>query len=305
MPKIDIVINRPKKQTRFLPTTRVRNQYESVDPVTGKAVLNLDEYNVNATKNVNMPGVTMHNRRFRSHSKSALQRSIAEVKRIKAERNEDALSGVQGRYSNASDANLNLGWRPAISSVGNNKPAMSKREAYNDMASMRDYFGNAWTTAQAVRNNAGTEKRATENASYSKYIAGKTALEKDFFAMFGVKAPTVFKREIEQDVQMLQNDAYAGKLTMPEYDKRQDAIQQSIKAMRATFNAMPEKPKQKFDDAMNALEQGRLRNYNMAAKTFKNAYNSVVPGNPYPNNTTLKRSLANRLRNAALVAEKK
>ena len=148
-----------KRGLTFSPTTSVRNQYETVDPLTGALQINRNNYKVNATNDDKMPGYTMHSSRFRPHSKSALQIAATEIAQMKRQKERNITYGRNGNFNDLSLANLNTGWQPALSSVGNSKwKPTNAPAAYRNRNSMKEYFGNAWINANVIRENSDKEK---------------------------------------------------------------------------------------------------------------------------------------------------
>ena len=154
-----------EKHVGFMPTTRVRNQYECE---TGNVALN--EYNVNATKNNAMPGYTLHSKKFVPHSKSKLQQAH----------------------------NPELG--PAISSIGNRvlPTDAEKREREYALSLKKRIYGNAWINAEVVEEEANLASRPERNQAQRNYQAKLEVLEAEFLKNTGFKAPTVLDREYEE-----------------------------------------------------------------------------------------------------------
>jgi hypothetical protein len=153
------------KHVGFMPTTRVRNQYECE---TGNVTLN--EYNVNATKNNAMPGYTQNSKKFVPHSKSKIQQT----------------------------PHTDLG--PAISSVGNRvlPTHAEKREREYALSLKKRIYGNAWINAEVVEEEANLAAKPERNQILRNYQTKLEVLEAEFLKNTGFKAPTVLDREYEE-----------------------------------------------------------------------------------------------------------
>lgn len=154
-----------EKHVGFMPTTRVRNQYECE---TGNVSLN--EYNVNATKNNAMPGYTQHSKKFTPHSKSKIQQTH------------------------------NPELSPAISSIGNRvlPTDAEKREREYALSLKKRIYGNAWINAEVVEEEANLAAKPERNQVLRNYQAKLEVLEAEFLKNTGLKAPTVIDREYEE-----------------------------------------------------------------------------------------------------------
>ena len=139
---------------KFAPTTRVRNQYEYVDPETGEQMVERNEYNANATGNVSMPGYSMHSRRFRPHSKSTIQRSETVMRGLRQEQQmeRENLHALGYNMSGVNGMNYNTGLRPAMSA--NSYPGyvpynVNIADKARNMQAIKAIYGDNWVEASA------------------------------------------------------------------------------------------------------------------------------------------------------------
>ena len=285
-----------KKGLTFSNTTRVRNQYESVDPVTGKFTINHNNYKVNATNDDKMPGYTMQSPKFRPHSKSALQISAAEMKRLKQEKEFNLLTGTVGNMNNLSVANLNTGWGPAVGSVGNAKwEPTNMTAAYRNRNAMISYFGNSWVNANVKREEAESQKKLLMDQAKEQYKQRGHALEKAFFKKTGIKAPPVIDRELNLHLYQIQvTSGLRGEALMK---KRQEIIDKA----QATLDSISPEDFVEFDKQMTITRNAWKAQVAEAERKAAATYAAAKIGKPYP--AVVRRTLSNRLRNAKAIGK--
>lgn len=267
----------------FSPKTRVRNQYEH-----GEHVEHVN-YNVNATRNAEMPGYPMHSPHFKPHSKSSLQTSITEMERLRkqkmAENTARQFTPWVPRQLNDVELNsLTTGWQPAVSSVGIDEN-VSMRNARNNLAMMKNEFGNSWIDAEIIRNellSAGeqSEKEAVNN--FNKKLAG---LETVFYEKYGINAPTKLKRLYRAHLNETPQSMNANHW-LAWYEEK---MQQIPVAVKDSYNRNVQK-----------IIANRDKNINDAFSKAEANFEKIKRGKPYA--PYVKRTLANRLRNAKAVS---
>lgn len=150
------------RKLSFAKATKVRNQIENT--TTGQVTLN--EYDVNATGNNAMPGYAKNSKHFRPHSKSKIQQEY------------------------------NPGLGPALSSVGFTAKRRNQSEAERDL--IRNYYGNAWVNAEAIRNEAERATMAMHNQANANYKTKLTALEAEYFKKNPANLPEEVRQEFEK-----------------------------------------------------------------------------------------------------------
>ena len=285
-----------KRGLTFSNTTHVRNQYESVDPTTGQFSVNHNNYKVNATNDDKMPGYTMHSPKFRPHSKSALQFSASEMSRLKREKEFNLLTGTVGNMNNLSVANLNTGWGPPVSSVGNAKWQPTNMEsAYRNRNAMKEYFGNSWVNANVKREEAGNQRNLLLDQAKEVYKQRCHALEKAFFKKTGFKAPPVLERELGLHINQVQvTSGLTGEAWMR---KRQSLIDKA----QAILDSTPVEARIEFEKQMSITRNAWKAQVAEAERKAAETYAAAKIGKPYP--AFVRRTLSNRLRNAKAVGK--
>jgi len=280
--------NKSNRGLTFSPTTRVRDQYESVDPLTGQLQINRNNYKVDATDDDKMPGYTMHNSRFRPHSKSALQISISEMKRLQSEKINDEALGIKG--NNLTLANLNTGWQPALSSYDPKWKATNVPAAYANRNAMIAYFGNKWVEAESIREQAEKEKTRLIAQAKDLYIQRMKALAKGFLQKTGVKAPYTLDKEVELFLYKLSRTPG---ISSSEYNRKKDAF---INKLQTDLDKVPFEIRDNLDKQI-MITKANLESQLATAESVGNAiYAKAVKGMPIA--SRVKRTLSNRLRNA-------
>lgn len=267
----------------FSPKTSVRNQYEH-----GEHVEHVN-YNVNATRNNLMPGYPMHSPHFKPHSKSSLQTSITEMERLRKQKMTENTARqftpwIPRQLNDVELNSLTTGWQPAVSSVGNDEK-VSMRDARNNLAMMKNEFGNSWIDAEIVRNelfSAGeqSEKEAVNN--FNKKLAG---LETAFYEKYGINAPTKLKRLYRAHLNEMPQSMDANHW-LAWYEEK---MQQIPVAVKDSYNRNVQK-----------IIANREKNINDAFSKAEANFEKIKRGKPYA--PYVKRTLANRLRFAKRVA---
>lgn len=280
----------------FSPTTRVRNQYETVDPVSGAFKINRNNYKVNATNDDKMPGYSMQSRKFRPHSKSALQIAATEIAQMRRQKEENLNYGINGDLNDLSLANLNTGWGPAVSSVGNAKwQPTNMPAAYRNRNAMTSYFGNAWVNANVKREEAENLRKLLTGQAKEVYKQRGHALEKAFLQKTGIKAPSVLERELGLHLHQIQvTSGLTGEALM----RKKQAL---IDKAQATLNSIPHEEIKEFEKQMAITRNAWKAQVAAAEKKANATYASAKPGKPYV--PLVRRTLSNRLRNAKAVGK--
>lgn len=301
-----LVVNNPlsvlrRKKTprlKYSDVTHVRNQYETINSNTGElANVHYNDYNVNSRGNNAMPGYAMNKKRFTPHSKSALIRVNTEMARLRRQkRNEMALRdlGLSGKQelNGVNLANLKTGWNHALSSVGPNE-ATNFPNAFANLAYMKNTFGNAWTNAEAVRENALLAQKPIANAAAETLKRKMLKLEAEFLQAHGLEAPSVIRRKYLQDLEDLRKEDLRGN----SYRSRSQIIQEGYDAQMASFT--PE-VKAAFMTEKTKIGAEYTASMNSAKAAYRGIMNQVKKGSKITKKVN--RPLANRLRNAQAIA---
>jgi hypothetical protein len=257
--------NGAKKGVTFSNKTRVRNQYESVNPETGEHQVNLNEYNANASKNDEMPGYSMASPKFVPHSKSSLVQATSQIN--------------------------NSGWTRSIGSVGPNVH-VNRPAAFRSKIFMKNRYGNAWVNAEAKLEDAYKLKDGAIDLAIANYNKGMAELEADFLERSGVQAPTVLEKMIDAEVEKRLKTHDASELAIMKYEMEMEARQQLIK--------VPFDIRIEFENRAVGLRKKLEKNTVSADLAVRSAMNTVPSGKPY--NKRAKRTLKNRLSTAHVIA---
>lgn len=256
--------NGVKKGVTFSNKTRVRNQYESVNPETGEHQVNLNEYNANASKNDEMPGYSMASPNFVPHSKSSLVR--------------------------ASQIN-NSGWTRSISSVGPNVH-VNRPAAFRSKMFMKNRYGNAWVNAEAKLENVYKRKDAAIDSATAAYNKGMADLEAEFFQNNGIEAPTVLEKMVEAEVEKFVGKYSNYKLANLKYELETKALNK--------LKQLPADIRLDFEEKAVALKKKLEKDTENADHYVAMAMNRIPVGKPY--NKRVKRTLRNRLATANVIS---
>lgn len=267
----------------FARKTRVRNQYED-----GEHVEHVN-YNVNATRNAEMPGYPMHSPHFKPHSKSSLQTSITEMERLRkqkmAENTARQFTPWVPRQLNDVELNsLSTGWQPAVSSVGNDKN-VSMRNARNNLAMMKNEFGNAWIDAEIRRNELLSAGQQSEKKILNVFNTKLTGLESAFYEKYGINAPTKLKRLYRAHLNETPQSMNANHwLALYEEQMRK----------------IPVDVKDSYNRNVKKITANREQNLNDNFSKAEANFEKIKKGKAYA--PYVQRTLANRLRNAKAVS---
>lgn len=259
------VNNGPKKGVTFSNKTRVRNQYESVNPETGEHQVNLNEYNANASKNDEMPGYSMAHPKFVPHSKSSLVQATSQFN--------------------------NSGWTRSIGSVGPNVN-VNRSAAFRSKTFMKNRYGNAWVNAEAQLEDAYKIRDAAIDLAIASYNKGMAELEADFLERSGVQAPTVLEKMIDAEIEKRLETHDASELASMKYEMEMEARQLLI---QVPFDIRIE-----FENRAVGLRKKLEKEAEMADLAVSSVMNMVPSGKPY--NKRVKRTLKNRLSTAHVIA---
>lgn len=179
---------------KFAPTTRVRNLYAYVDPETGEQMVERNEYNANATGNVDMPGYTMHSRQFRPHSKSTIQRAHT-VMRGLHQQQQNQLAGHEAWRANGTVFNTGLGPSQSANSYpGYVSYKVNIAERARNMQTMKAVYGDNWVEATVEIDSILAEEEIATNQILAELEQRKSAMEIEFTGKTGLKSPTELTR---------------------------------------------------------------------------------------------------------------
>lgn len=160
-----------KKSISFSPTTSVRNQYEWEN--SGIAKVWMNNYKVNASDNVNMPGYYLSHPQFKSHTKSKLQKKIANAK----------MMGVK------------FNGKPALSYVGNFEVG-NAAEAKENMRNLKEWYGDEWVTATEAREASNLDEEEKVAKIVKEFNEKLIILEDNFMkAHNSIWPPTALERK--------------------------------------------------------------------------------------------------------------
>jgi len=283
---------RRRGRLSFSPKTSVRNQYEY-----GTHVEHVN-YNVNATRNNEMPGYVMHSPHFKPHSKSSLQTSITEMDRLRkqkmAENTARQFSPWTPRQLNDVELNsLTTGWQPAVSSVGLEETS-SMHNALSNLTLMRNTFGNAWTNAEIRREEIVLEKNQVEAEALSNYEMKLSELEARFYQKYGIVAPSVLKRTL---------DTHHKELQQQSMDRSPNTYHNNIHHWTSWYNQqmsmIPADVKVKYNKRIQKITDEYKQIVENALNKAEANLEKIKKGKAYA--PYVKRTLANRLRNAKTV----
>jgi hypothetical protein len=278
----------------FANKTHVRNLYENTG--NGSLKVNLDEYNVNATGNVNMPGYSMHSAKFVPHSKSGLQKAMTEMGRLRLLKAEENLVpfGIK-RFSNVNSAALDTGYGPALSSFDPQYTPTDKPTAYINRNALIASYGNLWVEAAVVREIAENERQRLRAAAFELYTERLKLLEKEFLKRTRYASPTQIQREALVKINKLNQTKFSSTNMLRIEQSRIDA-----KAFDA-IAAIPHELKVEFAAQKKLLDDQLSHRYDDAMRRYAELLKKARPGKPKL--PIVRKTLANRLRNAKAVAK--
>ena len=226
--------------------------------MNGDAV-NMNEYNVNEDP-VNLPGGVRE-------SKSSLVRAMRKM-------------------------GPNVGWGPAVSSVGNSNWNKNKLREYMAIRNnMKAQYGNKWIEAEAVKNNSERALQAEINRVNKSYKDDMAALEKEFVTTTGIISPSELDKTVKKEVNNIEAD-YDSRL-ITEDDARRTIEEIYDKAERVT-NSMPPEKRTVYMEVWSNLEK-KLKKELKEAKALLAPYKSFAMGTPYPRANA---NFTKKLRNA-------
>ena len=236
--------------------------------MNGNAV-NINEYNVNEDP-VNSPGYPLTSSKYVPHSKSSLVRAMRNM-------------------------GPNVGWGPAVSSVGNSWNAKKLHEYIAIRNNMKAQYGNKWVEAEAVKNNSerALQKELTRvNKSYREDMA---ALESEFVSTTGIISPSQLNKSVKEQVNNIEAD-YDSRL-ITEDDARRTIEEIYDNAERLT-NSMPPEKRTAYMEAWSNLKK-KYKEELKAANALLDPYRSFAMGTPYtPANTNFTKKLKNARKRA-------
>ena len=225
--------------------------------MNGDAV-NMNEYNVNEDP-VNLPGVR--------ESKSSLVRAMRKM-------------------------GPNVGWGPAVSSVGNSNWNAKKLPNYAAIRNnMKAQYGNKWVEAEAVKNNSERALQAELTRVNKSYKEGMAALENEFVSTTGIISPSQLDKTVKEQVNNIEADYDSRLITEDDARRRIEEIYDNAEQQT---NSMPPEKISEYMEAWSNLEK-KYKKELKAAKALLDPYKSFAMGTPYAVATT---NFTKKLRNA-------
>jgi hypothetical protein len=251
---------------KFAPTTRVRNTYEYVDPETGEQMVERNDYNANATGNVNMPGYSMHSRRFRPHSKSSIQRAETVMRGLRHEQQmeRENLHNLGFNMSGVNGVEYNTGLRPAMSA--NSYPGyvhfnVDRNRKVRNMHNAQTIYGNAWVDALATIETIEEEEETAMSQLLAEFDERKRSMETEFTQRTGLKSPSELARIFREEVAQLDEADLATYLT--EYSSAKDRYLDAYNSI----NAADARPYNNAYDALRAEINERKEAFDLIKHT--------------------------------------
>lgn len=260
---------RKPRNAKFSKTSKVRNRYETVDPVTGKLDVIHNNYPVN-TGNKERINKTTH--------ETANPQSSA----IRAQR----LMGP------------NSGLAPALSSVG--EPFLGI--THNNALSIRAYkikYGSKWINAMAERETALANYQEGIAKANRDYYDKLIDLETRFLEDTDLEPPTVIERLKESDLQYFAQELQEKTIDFNRYQTQTNEIHSMADHAIAS---LPEDKKLEFMqdvDELKAQFKSNIASVHAKRNEFRDAFRTFTPGEPVGRNR--RRTLSNRLANAQRV----
>lgn len=253
--------NKPKNKTRrvgFSNRAHVRNQYEG-----GPDGVAINEYNVNEDP-VNLPqGVR--------ESKSSLRRAMRKM-------------------------GPNVGWGPAISSVGNSNWNETKLQQHiATRNNMKAQYGNKWVEAEAVKNNSERALQAELTRVNKSYKDDMATLESEFVSTTGIMSPSELNKTVKEQVNNVRAD-YDSRIIRKDVAER--TIQEIYDNAERLTNSMPLEKRTAYMKAWSNIET-KFKKELKAAKALLDPYKSFAMGTLYaPANTNFTKKLKNARKRA-------
>lgn len=163
-----------------------------------------NEYNANATGNVDMPGYTMHSRQFRPHSKSTIQRAHT-VMRGLHQQQQNQLAGHEAWRANGTVFNTGL----VPSQSANSYPGyvsykVNIVDRARNMQTMKAVYGDNWVEATVEINSIAADEEIATSQIVAELEQRKRAMEIEFTQQTRLKSPTELKRIYNDTLQQLE-----------------------------------------------------------------------------------------------------
>jgi len=283
----------------FSPKTRVRNLYTVENPNTGESEVEVDEYNANATGNNAMPGYSMHNPRFRPHSKSSIQKAETVMKNLRKQQLNEQRELLNAGF-NLSSVNrtvFNTGLSPSISA--NSYPGyvnyrVNLAGKARNMHTMQAIYGDNWVEAAAELETIEEEADAAMAQVNEEFIQRRHDLETEIARKTGNKSHIEISRVFIEKRNQLDNSGLQGS----EY---RQALRLITAEFAAAYNKIRKEDLVKEQPAYDALI-AYINNKIFAYDAIKNARIAQIRvGRPI--GVRNRRTLKNRLNAAHNVAE--
>lgn len=284
----------------FSPKTRVRNIYTVENPNTGESEVEVDEYNANATGNNAMPGYSMHNPKFKAHSKSSIQKAETVMKNLRKQQvlEQKANMNSGSKLSIFNGTVFNTGLRPSISADSypgyvNYKVNMAGKS--RNMQIMKAIYGDNWVEATAELESIEEEADAAMDELDAEFEQRKRDLEYEIAQRTGTKSHIEISRVFTEKRNQLDNSGLQGK----EY---QDALKKIKKEAQEEYAKIRKEDLVKEKPAYNAIVSymnSKIMAYNALKRT---RIAQIRVGRPIVvRNRT--RAVENRVKEAYAIAE--
>jgi hypothetical protein len=215
---------------------------------------------------------------------------------MKRQKKYNITHGTKSSLNDLALSNLNTGWGPAVSSVGdkNYKPT-NMRSAYKNRDAMIAYFGNSWVNANVKREESELELKRLKTLAFEDYKAEIKTIEQYFLKNTGMKAPTVLKKEAELYLYDLKHN---GTLTPEQYAQKKAAV---LYKLNIDMYKIPNELIREFEEHVKDAEHYLQKKYKMAENASSKFYLSAKIGTPKL--PQVKKTLSNRLRNAKAIGK--
>jgi len=261
---------RKPRSAKFANTSKVRNSYETVDPVTGNLAVMHNNYRVNTGNKERINKTTYETANPQSYA-TRLQRLMGP----------------------------NSGLAPALSSVGDDFLGIT----HNNALSMRAYkkkYGSKWVDAMAEREMALANYHEGIVKANNVFNMNLRELEERFLKDTGLEPPTVIERLKENDLKHFTLEFEENTIDFDTYETETNEINRMAAEFIAT---LPEDKKVKFMQNVEGLKaqfKSNVASVNAKRNEFREEFRTFTPGEPIvARNRT--RTLSNRLANAKRV----